>query len=383
MHRHVAIIGAGPIGIEAALYGRALGLNVTLFEKGSIAAHVADWGHVHLFTPWKMNTTPLGVETLKKHGRWAHFHPDVCPSGAELREHYLVPLTEVEPLKTCLRTQTTVLRIGRDDHHKADSGKPDRARSHFRLLTEDANGVQRIDHANVVIDCSGVYGHHRWAGRGGIPAPGELGLEDRIFYTLPDPMERDRPAFVDKHSLLLGCGHSASTFLKDIEQLNRANPDTRVTWAVRRPGQALQAIHGDPLPARRQLIESSLRLSQDPPEWLKYLGSVAVESLAAEQGLFVVQLSRVDQDGAAQTVRCDQVVALVGYSADITIYDQLQVQVAPESAIKSPEPDFYVLGAKSYGTNSNFLMQTGHQQVRDVFKLIAGTDTPDLFGLNH
>jgi len=39
--------------------------------------------------------------------------------------------------------------------------------------------------------------------------------------------------------------------------------------------------------------------------------------------------------------------------------------------LRNPEPDFYILGAKSYGTNSNFLLQVGHQQVRDVFRLIV------------
>ena len=47
-------------------------------------------------------------------------------------------------------------------------------------------------------------------------------------------------------------------------------------------------------------------------------------------------------------------------------------------ALKNPEPDFYILGAKSYGTNSNFLMQTGHKQIRDIFRLIEGNQRLDL-----
>jgi hypothetical protein len=45
--------------------------------------------------------------------------------------------------------------------------------------------------------------------------------------------------------------------------------------------------------------------------------------------------------------------------------------------LKNPEPNFYILGAKSYGTNSNFLMQVGHNQIRDVFRLIR-PDAPAL-----
>ena len=40
---------------------------------------------------------------------------------------------------------------------------------------------------------------------------------------------------------------------------------------------------------------------------------------------------------------------------------------------KNPEPNFYILGDKYYGTNSNFLIQVGHTQIRDVFKLIQPT----------
>jgi hypothetical protein len=402
MSKQIAVLGAGPIGIEAALYARLLGHAVTLYDRGPAAANVADWGHVHLFTPWRMNTSPVGVEALRKADQWPEFPADVCPSGHEFRTHYLLPLTETPLLKDAVRLGTKVLSVGRHDHHKADAiGRPaERARSGFRLLVEDSTGHQRIDHADVVLDCTGVYGHHRYAGRGGIPAPGELKLADRICYTLPDPIERDRPTYADRHTLLLGCGYSAATFLKDVELLNRARPITKVTWAVRRPGQALSAIDNDPLPARRNLVEASLRLASDPPHWLTFLGSVAVESIEYADHTFTAHLTRLAAGGTdpRPTVRADNVVALVGYAPDATIYDQLQIhacyatkgpmklaaallgetgadcltagQGLTPDTLKNPEPDFYILGAKSYGTNSNFLMRVGHQQIRDAFELI-------------
>ena len=50
-----------------------------------------------------------------------------------------------------------------------------------------------------------------------------------------------------------------------------------------------------------------------------------------------------------------------------------QVAHGPET-LKSPEPDFYVLGAKSYGRNPNFLLTVGHQQVEDVMGLIGAQE---------
>jgi len=36
--------------------------------------------------------------------------------------------------------------------------------------------------------------------------------------------------------------------------------------------------------------------------------------------------------------------------------------------LRNPEPGFFILGAKSYGRNSNFLLRIGWQQVDDVFE---------------
>jgi hypothetical protein len=188
--------------------------------------------------------------------------------------------------------------------------------------------------------------------------------------------------------------------LKDVEQLNRAHPRTKVTWAIRRVGQALRAIENDALAGRRHLVEASLRLAENPPEWLTFLGGAGVEGIEHRCGRFAVSLTTVEREAVAarHTVDCENMVALVGYSPDAGIYDQLQVHSCYATAgpmklaaallgedgqdcltagtklgaetLKNPEPDFFILGAKSYGTNSNFLIQVGHNQIRDVFRLI-------------
>ena len=54
----------------------------------------------------------------------------------------------------------------------------------------------------------------------------------------------------------------------------------------------------------------------------------------------------------------ERVIANVGYSPDAELYRELQVQERP-AALRHPEPNFFVLGAKSYGRNSNFLLRQG------------------------
>lgn len=408
--KQIAIIGGGPIGLEAALYARALGHAVVVYERGDVAESVKSWGFVRLFSAWEMNATPLGWNTLA-----APAPSGECPTGEELCQRYLLPLAASQSLESALRTHTTVISIGRDDFQKSDAiAKPDRGNSPFRMLVRDDSGAERIDRAEVVLDCSGTYTHHRWSGRGGIPAPGERALEreGRIRYTLPDILGRDRARFVGRHTLVLGAGYSAATALLNLEQLYQEDRATKVTWATRRVSQAMQAIHGDPLPARARLVEFSIALADHPPPWLQYLGNCVLEQVDANGGGGGGKIGVTLHNPYMKTdlaLAVDELIALVGYAPDTSIYEQLQVHqcyatagpmktaaalmsagaggadcmtageaIGPD-ALKNPEPSFFILGAKSFGTNSSFLLQTGHKQVRDCFRLIQNDAALDLY----
>ena len=59
----VCVIGCGPVGLEAALALSSLsgptgrGVAVTIIESGAMAGAAirGRWGHVPLFSPWKLN----------------------------------------------------------------------------------------------------------------------------------------------------------------------------------------------------------------------------------------------------------------------------------------------------------------------------------------
>ena len=44
-----------------------------------------------------------------------------------------------------------------------------------------------------------------------------------------------------------------------------------------------------------------------------------------------------------------------------------------------PEPNFFILGAKSYGRNSNFLYSTGLKQIRQLFAMLGEREDLDLY----
>jgi Pyridine nucleotide-disulphide oxidoreductase len=396
----IAILGAGPIGLEAALYARSLGHSVTVLEKGQIAENLRLWSFVRMFSPWPMNISPLALRTLKLR----ELPHDECPTGRELRDQVLIPLAEHPLLSGAVFTQTRVLALGREDFLKHDEiGGERRNLSPFRILTRDSHRREQIVRADVVLDCGGTYGHHRFGGRGGIPAPGELSLSNRIHYLIPDVLGENRREFAGRHTLIIGSGYSAATVIRDLADLAPKNPGTRVSWALRRPGQALRQSSQDPLPGRAALVSSIQSLISSPPSWFQFLGSAAMETIDADRNGFVVTLF---SDGMTISILADQVVSLCGYHPDNAIYEQLQVhqcyatggpigvsaailgqtdclsagQSLTGESMRNPEPNFFILGAKSYGTNSAFLLQRGHDQIRDVFRLIQNDPQLDLYG---
>lgn len=393
--RHIAILGGGPIGLEAALAAAAAGLPFTLYERSAEGAGaVRAWGHVRVFTPWSMTVSAPMRTALAAAGR-ALPDGEVCPTGQQLVDRVLAPLAELPALRPHLRLGVRVLAVGRQGLLKHEEiASPVRAAQPFRLLLEDG-ARQWIEPADVVLDCTGTYGHANWLGDGGIPAPGELTLADRIVRTIPD-FTRAGERWAGATTLLVGAGHSAQTAARDLAALAERHPDTRVVWALRGAAPRF-SIAGDALPERARLTTAAQALVEGASPYVAPRLGVAVDFLRTQDGQLAVGLRGV---AGAEEIRVDQVLALTGFVGDPGLTRQLQVHecyalAAPmklsaallaaagggadcldqashgADALKNPEPNFFVLGAKSYGRNSSFLMRVGYEQVREVFGLLA------------
>jgi prepilin-type processing-associated H-X9-DG protein len=94
---------------------------------------------------------------------------------------------------------------------------------------------------------------------------------------------------------------------------------------------------------------------------------------------------------SAGTLEADEIIANVGFRPNSQLYEELQVPecCATQSTMKlaeslvHPEPNFYILGAKSYGRKSNFLFADGLTQIREVFTIIGDRTTLDLYASAH
>jgi hypothetical protein len=63
--------------------------------------------------------------------------------------------------------------------------------------------------------------------------------------------------------------------------------------------------------------------------------------------------------------------ALLGAAAG----DCLQQESHGVDVLRNPEPNFFILGAKSYGRNNQFLMRVGWSQVDEVFEALSADAT--------
>lgn len=401
----IAILGSGPIGLEAALYARYLGYPVHIYERSAaVAANVLDWEHVTLFTPFRMNATSLGVAALQaQNPQWEMPAAEALLTGAEFHEAYLKPLAESDLLSRSLQLETEVVSIGRQGWLKSQSvGSEERSESTFHLLLRKSNGEEFTTEADVVIDCTGTYGNHNWLGQGGIPAIGESAAKAHIEYGLPDVVGKQRERYAGKKVLVVGAGYSAATTITEIAEI------AEVTWATRSDrAEPVPRIPEDRLPNRDQLAAAAnqLAISGDSPVTHRADTSVTSVEYRAEADDFLV----VFDDSQTEPERFDRIIANVGYHPDLAIYRELQVHecYATEGPMKlaaqlqssqadgptdcldqvacgpqnllNPETDFYILGSKSYGRSSNFLLNVGHQQIRDLFTIIGEREDLDIY----
>ena len=165
----IAILGAGPVGIEAGLYARYLGYSVVIYEQREVASHVRACGHLRLFSPFHQLRSTLGLAALRAQD------PDYRPPDETAQllaqqwvDQYLRPLSRTDLLADEVRCHTRVLAVERPvlpAEEAAADAEPDDNR--FRIVVEHAGGPQTQEWADVVIDCTGVYGHPNGCGAGG------------------------------------------------------------------------------------------------------------------------------------------------------------------------------------------------------------------------
>jgi hypothetical protein len=391
----IAILGAGPTGIEAALAAAESGFPFVVFEAApSAAGHLRRWGHVRMFTPWDLSVSPRMLRRLEEAGAAAPAGSE-CPTGHELAD-VLDRVAALPDLAPHVRFGARVLAVGREGLLKHEEiATPERGRRPFRLLVADPSGRERIERADVVIDATGTYGNPNRLGDGGIPAAGESAFDGEIRRDIPD-FAREAAEWAGRTILLAGAGHSAQTAVRELAELARQAPGTRVIWALRSGSPDWGSPAGDPLPERARLAATAAEIAGGASPAVAVRRGVVVEEVTRPNGKLRVVLRN---DGETEEVEVDRILSLTGFVGDAGIYRQLQVHECYATCgpiklsaallgaaagdcldqtshgvdtLTNPEPGLFILGIKSYGRNNTFLLRVGWEQVGEVFGQLGG-----------
>jgi hypothetical protein len=390
----VAVLGGGPVGLAAAANLLERGIPTIVLEAGSsVGAHLLQYGHVRLFSPWRYNIDPGMARRLAETG-WEPPPPEALPLAADVVTRVLEPFARLPEVSRSLHLNTRVTSVSRDGFDKMKTAGREKAPFVIDAVRDRAPWQYR---ARAVIDATGTWGLPNPIGANGVPAVGELANAARIFYGIPDVLGAHRTRYVGKRTLVVGSGHSAANTLLALAELASVEPATSLEWAVRSlsPDRVLGGGLADALPARGQLGRA--------------LGSLRDSgALALRRGLRIHEVRRqgdqlvingLDADNRPMEVPgIDEIICATGQRPDLSFTNELRVRLDPalESTealgplidpnvhscgtvrphghreLAHPEPGFYTAGVKSYGRAPTFLMATGFEQVRSIVAALAG-----------
>jgi len=356
----IAIIGGGPIGLEAALRLSLRGLRYTLFERGEPGEHVGQWGHIRMFSPFGWNVTEAGIAAIRHEDPRHEFpEPGELVTGNDFRDSYLTPLGLTAKISEQTRGGCTIMSIGRSGCLRTDPyNDPRRVDAPFRILYSEKS-VEQVAEADIILDCSGTWRHYRFAGDGGIPAMGEIAASKFVIRTPDDVLGAKRSIYAGKSIAVIGGGFSAATTVCALAALAEEESATWVIWLTRSlKSTPLPRFPGDPLRERDKLAAKANSLATRGDGNLEHHSQTRIQSI----------VSHGQDKGFQITAKCagkemiwevDRVVTNVGYRPDPLMTAELV----------SGEPNYYILGAKGMDRDSNFLLKQGYEQVA---KVVAG-----------
>ena len=381
----VAIIGAGPIGLAAAAHLKSYNLPFILLEKNEVAANVASWEHVQLFSPWEFNIDSAAKQLLEN-TNWTMPNKNVIPTGKALREDYLLPLSKL--FIEQLRTNEEVIAITKLDTDKMKSSN--RGNKPFLIFVKNGQKTKTYK-ASAIIDATGTWGHSNPAVSHGVWLPSEKEAAHKINYIIPN-LTANSSRYANKRIAVVGGGHSAINSLLQLVVLKEAYPQTEITWVLRkkRVEDALGGGTTDELAARGELglkmkqILSEKTIHVETPFYIQSI-------IEKEEGLMLKDTDKIIGP-------FDELIVNTGNRPDFSFHSELRYEVDPsteavstiaslidpnfhscgsvpahgEKELRQPEANFYIVGSKSYGRAPTFLMATGYEQVRSIVASLAG-----------
>ncbi|MDI7742003.1 NAD(P)-binding domain-containing protein [Lysinibacillus fusiformis] len=386
----IAVIGAGPVGLAAAAHLAACGEQFIVFESGSsVGSNILEWGHVRLFSPWQYNIDKVARKLLNSSG-WNEPSAEEIPTGKELVELYLEPLSKLPEIQNKLYCNSKVVSISKKGLDKMKNSG--REKTSFIIYVEKKGVTERIE-AKAIIDATGTWANPNPINADNIWTAEERELNQHIYYGIPDITGSDRERYNDKRVAVVGGGHSAINSILELAQLGDS---VEIYWIMRK--QNVENAYGgeekDALEARG-ILGSRIHQLVDSGQ-VKVFTPFKIHQLENQNSGIAL---KGDYQGEAFVLpEIDEIIANTGSRPNFSFLREIRLSVDPatesvealsplidpnlhscgtvrphgEAILRQPEKNFYIVGMKSYGRAPTFLMATGYEQIRSIVAYLSG-----------
>ncbi|AMX00318.1 NAD(P)-binding domain-containing protein [Rummeliibacillus stabekisii] len=388
----VAIIGAGPVGLAAAANLAMKKVPFIVLESGQGVAHnIRKWQHVHLFSPWQYNIDKVARRLLEK-TNWKSPQDDLLPTGRELIEQYLEPLSELPVLKESIHYNSKVVSISRKEHDKMKT--VNREKQPFEIYIECNHRVEIVE-VRAIIDATGTWGNPNPATSNGVWLSSERDCQEHIEYGIPD-ISQNTIRYANKTIAVIGGGHSAVNTLLELANVQNEHPRTKIIWILRKKhvSDAFGGEEKDELEARGAL-GTKIHSLVDAGKVDVYTPFFTMQVKSMNEQL---ELIGRYSDEVISIKEIDELIVNTGNRPDFSIEQELRLSIDPatesvealaplidpnlhscgtvrphgEETLRQPEHGLYIVGMKSYGRAPTFLMATGYEQVRSITAYLSG-----------
>ncbi|KAA0547437.1 NAD(P)/FAD-dependent oxidoreductase [Bacillus sp. BGMRC 2118] len=390
----VIIIGAGPVGLAAAAHLLRKGEEFMIIESGQeIGANVREWGHIRMFSPWQYNIDQAARELLEEAG-WKSPELEELPTGNQLIDDYLFPLSQLPQMKENLRLNAKVVGVTRKGIDKLKN--QNRENVPFQVYVEFEDETKVLE-AKAIIDATGTWQKPNPSLSNGLWTKTERNLKAKIHYGIPD-IRKTENRYANKNVMVVGSGHSAINSILELAQLKEKYPNTTIYWVLRKKNVA--AVYGgqenNQLPARGELGIKIQKLVESKK--LEVVTPFYISQLLTDNGQIKV-VGELNGKGYSIS-NIDEMVVSTGFRPDTSFVDEVRLNldeavesvkaIAPlidpnihscgtvrphgEAELRQPEKNFYIVGMKSYGRAPTFLLATGYEQVRSIVAYLTGDE---------
>jgi len=371
----IAIIGGGPVGLEAAIYGRFLGYFVSIFEQRRVAHRLLDWHDRSLAVTVGECTTSMGHAAIAaQNPEYVRRPADEVYTGRSYAEEYLLPLAKTDLLFDDIHFLSPVADVSRCGTFVTDDiERQERCNDEFRILVEGRHRGAWVSRADIVIDCRGSVQKQSGMGPGGGLAIGEAALRDSFLLHTPLDRKFEAKSVVGKHVCLVGQSVRAAQFATEYLNQFGQEANSRLTWVVRPDRRHDSQSVADALASMREVTNCNI---------------VIIECLGVEQiqrneaGCYQLRFLREDDSTVEMT--CDAVISLaMGRRAELSseLIAGKPVDALDGCSFLTNEPGLYVLRGGSVEDGAGVGLSAAFGNIRELFAMLAGRQDLDLYDI--